>query len=323
MREDFVRKKVESLTLGEKMRKLRSQYRMSLAEVSRATKIQVKYLEALESGEYGKLPAEVYVRGFLTSYARHLGVDEQIFLRLYDKERHIRVNLGQDTDPDTRPRLPLSSSVVITPRMFTIAVAVLLLALTFTYLFREFRSFVAEPQLVLLEPLSGAVIEGSSTVVRGHTERGATVMLNGVPVVVGTGGEFEEAIALQPGTNTVVVTATNRFEKQASETIAFEAHFPETTATPERVPQPEMQLSLTGREQGAFVTVSADGMVVWNGKIAAGENQRMVARNEFTVTANPGRGVEASLDGGESELVSQKPGLAEGVRFTRSGRVEP
>jgi transcriptional regulator with XRE-family HTH domain len=47
----FTRKKIESLTLGEKLRKLRNETHIPLAEVSRATRIRVKYLELLESGE--------------------------------------------------------------------------------------------------------------------------------------------------------------------------------------------------------------------------------------------------------------------------------
>ena len=98
----FTRKKVESLTLGEKLRKLRTDFRMSLQDVSKATRIQVKYLESLENGAYEQLPADVYVRGFLRSYARYLNVDERAMIKLYDRERNIKVNLGQEDRKSTR-----------------------------------------------------------------------------------------------------------------------------------------------------------------------------------------------------------------------------
>jgi len=55
----------------------------------------VKYLEYLENGQYEKLPAEVYVRGFLRSYARYLNIDEQALVKLYERERNIQANLSQ------------------------------------------------------------------------------------------------------------------------------------------------------------------------------------------------------------------------------------
>lgn len=71
--------KESRITDSGKSSKNRQQYRMSYAEIAKATRIQAKYLESLENGEYEKLPAEVYVRGFLKSYARHLGLNDDVF----------------------------------------------------------------------------------------------------------------------------------------------------------------------------------------------------------------------------------------------------
>jgi len=95
----FTKKRVGTLTLGEKLRKLRSDRRMSLNEVSRVTKIQIVYLERLEEGMYDKLPADVYVKGFLRSYAEFLGVDEEILVKLYEKEKGIKKNLEKRKNP--------------------------------------------------------------------------------------------------------------------------------------------------------------------------------------------------------------------------------
>ena len=44
----FTTKKIDSLTLGERMKKIRDERRLSLAEISKSTKIQIKYLEYIE-----------------------------------------------------------------------------------------------------------------------------------------------------------------------------------------------------------------------------------------------------------------------------------
>ncbi|MFA9262750.1 MAG: helix-turn-helix domain-containing protein, partial [Undibacterium sp.] len=141
MTDGFIRKKVESLTLGEKLKKLRQQYRMSYAEIAKATRIQAKYLEALENGAYEKLPAEVYIRGFLRSYARYLGLDDEAFLKLYDKEKNIRVNLGHEHKVVEPPRYPAMSSWVITPRAALISVLVVVLGSEFSQRIDGVKSF--------------------------------------------------------------------------------------------------------------------------------------------------------------------------------------
>jgi cytoskeletal protein RodZ len=63
------------LRLGEWLRATRLRRGFSLAEIERDTRINRLYLEALEEEHYDVLPAPVYTRGFLRSYARILGLD--------------------------------------------------------------------------------------------------------------------------------------------------------------------------------------------------------------------------------------------------------
>ena len=172
MTDGFIRKKVESLTLGEKLIKLRSQYRMSLADISKATRIQVKYLEALESGDHRGLPAEVYVRGFLRSYARYLGLEDDVFIKLYDKEKHIRAHLGKEEVQPTQTTFSFGNAWVITPRFLIFISMAVVLTGTFWYLFRELHTFVADPHLIITTPVSGQTIAEGSVSVIGRTDTG-------------------------------------------------------------------------------------------------------------------------------------------------------
>src|SRR5437899_1813952 len=54
----------------------RARRKLGLHEVARITKIQTRILEKLESGHLDGLPAEVFVRGFIRSFARCVGLDE-------------------------------------------------------------------------------------------------------------------------------------------------------------------------------------------------------------------------------------------------------
>src|ERR1044071_10382302 len=61
----------------------RSHRGMSLDDVARITKIQPRILERLEAGNLDGLPAAVFVRGFVRSFARCVGLDEGEALRRY------------------------------------------------------------------------------------------------------------------------------------------------------------------------------------------------------------------------------------------------
>src|SRR5688572_31251678 len=54
----------------------RAERGLSLEDVARVTKIQSRILERLEGGKLEGLPAEVFVRGFIRSFAKCCGLDE-------------------------------------------------------------------------------------------------------------------------------------------------------------------------------------------------------------------------------------------------------
>ncbi len=56
---------------------------MTLREISDATNISVRYLEALEESRFDILPAPVFARGFLRQYARYVGLDPDEVVNSY------------------------------------------------------------------------------------------------------------------------------------------------------------------------------------------------------------------------------------------------
>jgi cytoskeletal protein RodZ len=56
---------------------------LTLEEVERDIRISRRYLEALENENFGLLPAPVYARGFLRTYARYLGLEPASLLPLF------------------------------------------------------------------------------------------------------------------------------------------------------------------------------------------------------------------------------------------------
>lgn len=70
--------------LGDYLKNARLKKNISLEEINRETKIRIKYLNAIEEGNFDAIPGgEVYLKGFLKNYAEAVGLDSKEILRRY------------------------------------------------------------------------------------------------------------------------------------------------------------------------------------------------------------------------------------------------
>ncbi len=68
-----------AVTLGALLSQARKQKGLSVGEVAERLKLPARQIEAMESGSYKGLPEAVFIKGFLSSYARLLELDESEF----------------------------------------------------------------------------------------------------------------------------------------------------------------------------------------------------------------------------------------------------
>jgi cytoskeletal protein RodZ len=64
-------------SIGEFFRQVRETKGLTIDEVASKTRIRTDFVKALEEGNFAKLPDQVFARGFVRSYARSLGLDEE------------------------------------------------------------------------------------------------------------------------------------------------------------------------------------------------------------------------------------------------------
>jgi len=72
--------------VGETLRKRREELNLDLRQISDTLKIKYDYLRAIEEGAYERLPADVYVKGYIREYARSLNLDPESTLEAYAQE---------------------------------------------------------------------------------------------------------------------------------------------------------------------------------------------------------------------------------------------
>ncbi len=76
----------ERLTVGQILRKERETKNLSLDSVAGVTRISLENLKALEKDDFRAISAPIFARGFLRTYASHLGLDPKEILARYESQ---------------------------------------------------------------------------------------------------------------------------------------------------------------------------------------------------------------------------------------------
>jgi len=92
------------MSIGKQLRQAREARNLSLEQVAQATRIRVRYLQALEAEQFELLPSTAQVRGFLRAYAAQLNLDPAPLLAALN---------GEATPPSPPPDLPAAEHPVL------------------------------------------------------------------------------------------------------------------------------------------------------------------------------------------------------------------
>src|SRR4249919_4147445 len=95
--------------IGAILREARTRRGVELAEIEAATRIRLKYLRAIEAGDWDALPEGVYARGFIRTYASFLGLDGEQVAARYRQEVEggaLRPLAGEAAASSARSRFP-------------------------------------------------------------------------------------------------------------------------------------------------------------------------------------------------------------------------
>jgi len=201
--------------VGERLAAARELKGVDLHRAERDTKIRIRYLAALERGDFRDLPGAVYTKGFLRNYAIYLGLDPEDVLRQWRRERGegpaepiVVVPVGLEAP---RQSITIGRGTIIA---VLLAVGVVAFA---AYLVMQLVRFSQPPNVTVTDPLARVtqVDAGATTyTLRGTSLAGATVAVDTpgretVRVTAGADGRWASDVALVRGRNQFDVTATD------------------------------------------------------------------------------------------------------------------
>ncbi len=201
-------------TAGSILKEARAAKNITLAQAETATKIRLKFLQAIESDDYTGLPSLSYAKGFVKNYSEYLGLDSSIVLAFFRRQT---AEVTRSSLLPKRVSESLNKSwFQLTPGKFLAAILITLVLIFLSYLGLQYRKLHQPPNLSVDAPANQLVVHERRLEILGKTDSDATVTVNGVDIVVRGDGKFFDQIPLESGVNKITIIATSRFGKTAT-----------------------------------------------------------------------------------------------------------
>ena len=252
-------------TFGDNLKREREMRGVSLDEISAATRIATRFLQAIENEEWNQLPGGVFNRGFVRAVAHYLGLDEENTVAEYalavDDRPSVPVWTGRP--PAVVPDRPWLAWI------FTV-VAIVALAAGGWFATRRILAWRAARRAAQSAPppLAGTPPDATTDATRGATK---------------------DAIQELPPSNTPAVVSTD--VATGSVPAARAPGVPSTAA--DTAPM-ELKIETVRKTK---MTVEADTARVFEGTVKAGENRTFSAKERFQISARDAGALVIQLNG--------------------------
>ncbi len=160
-------------SLGEKLRQAREARGISISEVAEQTRISSQYLEGIEADDYRTLPGGIFNKGFLKSYAKYVGVDEQEALQDYARLVASQDNQVNDDTKTYRPEV-LTDDRSNSSNLITIIFAIIILGLI-SWGAYTFANYYGESSSVSPTPTPAANNSGTNSQVNSSVDGNSNI----------------------------------------------------------------------------------------------------------------------------------------------------
>ena len=192
-------------TIGEILMVQRKKIGLSLEELSAKTKIDIRYLEAIEKNNFKLLPSTTFTKGFIRNISLVLGKNPHEMIAFYRRDfqtqRHIPQNRQNHFLSINKSALSHSQIPLILLGLF----------LFFAYLIFKYRTVIIPPRLEIVRPTKNQVV-ASPVIIEGISTSDSVITVNDTNDVNTDGsGRFTLTLPLPSGASQIKIVATNRY----------------------------------------------------------------------------------------------------------------
>lgn len=200
-------------TIGEILGTARKDHGFTTQQLSGTTKIDVRYIEAIEANDFPNLPSATFTKGFVRNLAISLGKDPDEWVALL--RRDYQTTSPVNTSPIRRARR-LSLGPLLQSQMILLALGAIVFVV---YLGFQYRAVITPPPLEINNPTKDAVTVSPVTI-NGKTASGTTVVINDdLKIVPDSSGNFQTKLNLSPGNNEIKISVLNRFGRSTTKVV--------------------------------------------------------------------------------------------------------
>ncbi len=200
-------------TVGQLLHAERNRKNISIEELSRATKIDEKYIEALEADRFDLLPSETFAKGFIRNLSLSMGSDPEELIAVFRRDYRNPEIKNTKIKHSKKQKLVLPS---LSSQLLPIIIGVVVFVV---YLGFQFRAILTPPPLEVHKPQSGTVLS-SPVDVEGITSTDSLVTVNEDNVIKpDQNGVFQMKLSLPVGETQITIKTVNRFGRSESKEI--------------------------------------------------------------------------------------------------------
>jgi len=194
--------------VGEIIKEERLRKGVSLRQLEKATKIKREFLQALEMGDWAKLPEYPILAGFVKNISQILDLSETKILAF------LRRDYFRKEPP--KKSYEVQQEFVWTPKHTFFLVTGLCVFIALFYLIFQYFSFIKPPSLIVDFPQEGEIVKNRILEVRGRVSPDAVVYVNNQPALVQEDGSFTAKIEVSDETYDIFFLAESRSGKKTS-----------------------------------------------------------------------------------------------------------
>lgn len=197
--------------LGEILQEERQAQNIKIEDVAQILLTKKEVVEALERGDWSRLPEPTYVKGFIKSYANLLGIDPIRLIALYRAEYDER-KFPQKSLLGIKEKKWLLSPRKVSPVLLAIVIVSFLV-----YLILQYTLILEAPELKIYSPPKDSTTTARVIEISGQTDSDASVSISGILVAVDVSGKFYYQLPLKVGKNTIEIIASRRLSPKTRE----------------------------------------------------------------------------------------------------------
>lgn len=314
MTQIFETKKIHMETLPEYLKAARESFSYDLKHVAKITNISPKFIENLEQGYYHRLPADVYVHGFLRKLAELYRTQADVLIEQYKKERGVHDQITKKAEVAYKSYT--DSKFEVTPKTLTFAGLGLFVLFIFGYLFYQVHALNQPPRITITQPQDGARITSSSVIVQGHVDIGATLSMNDQQIFVDSEGNFKQPISISPGEKVLLFSAKNNFGKESTKQLVVIGDF----GTKETPVVNAVNLTISGGPNPTWITVQIDDGAVQNDNLSSGVTKTYFAKNKIMLSTGNAGSTSVNLNGKNLGKVGKEGEVVRDIPFTAESK---